>query len=273
MAGDYYCVSSRMTACSRTTFQNHQLQQVDANDDDEEEIHLSKRAVQIRANQLTRELHTHMDSLEAARMLGKKKDRLSGGSESLLAAAAHEGKENSAAGKEVQTGIEAFFSVSKPASETKKPALASEKQKPAEQVVDLCGSDVEVMEPKPNASGGSDSEVEVVPPPLPKPDAVAGSESSDVEIVSPPKQDASAKRKESPSEADSEARCSPEKKSKVEAIAPPPPNPDAVARSESSDVEITSPPPKQDGAAKRKESPSEADSDARCSPEKKSKLV
>lgn len=194
--------------CHSLSFQNYQLQQL-MNDADtidvDQDIHLTRKAVQIRVNQLTREMDSHISSLESLRAVGKKKDR---GSDSVLSTFGAE--EKVATG---QTGIQAFFSSKPAASDSKVPAS----KKRDNQVLDLCDSDsgVEVVEPPPKKTPlavgeRSDSDVQVVEPA--KRDSTG---SEEVEVVSPPKQDVAAKRKGSPCKEETESGGSPEKKSKL----------------------------------------------------------
>lgn len=208
----------------------------DGDDDIDEETHLSAKAIQTRVNQLTRELHSLDESIRNQRMLGRKKDRLSTGSESVLISASQQSSTKKKAAKgHGQTGIESFFSASKPKTSSKKRG---------NEVLDLCGSDPEenVSKKRDSIGSSSDSDVEVVSPPNQEA-AAKRDESDEVEVVNPPKQ------KTSPFEGVKQAESD-----------------------ESSEVEVLPllPPKQDDGAAKRKESHSP---EACGSPEKRSKLV
>lgn len=182
--------------------QNYLLQS-QAEDDGDDDFTLSKKSIQTRVNQLTRELHKIERTAESTRYI-EKKARLSGGPDSLLISSGLDSKPKAASGRNVQTDIHSFF-VARP---NKKPETASKTSNG--EVLDLCGSDSEgVVSPKCRPSGDSDSHVEVYVPPL-KP---AGAKS--LNAISSPKQDTVSKRKESPSGADAEADGSPQKKTKV----------------------------------------------------------
>ena len=209
------------------------FQNFEDGEEEEEEAYLSAKAIQIRVNQLTRELHSLEESIRNHRLLGKKKDRLSSGSESVLIAASKSSGTKKAAKGNGQTGIESFFSASKPKTSSKKRG---------NEVLDLCGSDPEenVSKKRDSIGSSSDSDVEVVSPPNQEA-AAKRDESDEVEVVNPPNQ------KTGPSEGGKQ-----------------------VEIDESSEVEVLPPPTQEDGAAKRKESSSP---EASGSPEKKSKLV
>ena len=198
--GTRVCHGILIVCCSHL-FQNYQ-RQAGAEDDDEREVHLSKKAIQLRVNQITRELHAQEESIEALRMLDKRKSRLSGGLGSVLMSTAQERAEKTTAAAShhaVQTGIKAFFSSTKPA--------ASDSKERENELLDLgSDSDVEVVEePKEQRA------IKVVEPPKQK---AVESDGSEVEIVPPPNEEAFGKRKECPSNAESEAG-SPEKKTKI----------------------------------------------------------
>lgn len=150
-----------------------------------------------------------MRTLEVLSGVGKKRDRTSGGTDSLLTMANLEAHDKAAAaGHSVQTGIEAFFTAKPPAVDSKPSAVSNKKS--SAQVVNLCDSDQDEANERPS------SKPKVALVETPKQDASAAatkSDSSEVKVsMSLP---GSAKRKESPCEGDSESAGSPEKKTKV----------------------------------------------------------
>lgn len=164
------------------------LQQTAVQVDNEEvmpiESRLTVRSVQQRANQLTRELHVLEETADIMRLVDERRSRSNNGSKVL--SEIQENNERSGSAHGVQTGIQAFFTPSKPATND---------QKLETEVITLIDSD-------------SGSEVEVVFPPKQDSDG-----DSEVEVVSPWKRDGSGKRKECEPGTESEA-ASAEKKSK-----------------------------------------------------------
>ena len=107
---------------------------------------LTKAAVQLRANQLTRELHALEDTADMLRLVGERRAR-SGTSltSEKVVSESQEHKEKSGSATGVQTGIQAFFAASKPVHKSPKA--------PENPVIVITESD-------------GDDEIEVVSPPL-----------------------------------------------------------------------------------------------------------
>jgi hypothetical protein len=217
------------------------LQQAAASQQDDEldmpaESRLTVRSVQRRVNQLTRELHALDETADMMRLVDERRARPSTCSSLKALSEIQENKERPGSVRGVQTGIQAFFSMSKPSPQKETDVIvlsdsdgdclevkALSPQKPdlggdssevnflSSQNRDLDGdsSEVEVLSPQNRDLDGDSSEVEVLSPQKRDLDG----DHSEVEIVeSPSNRDHSGKRKEC--ESGSEAGSA-EKKSKT----------------------------------------------------------